>query len=412
MTSDDTYLPAPKLSGKCHPACLLLPAMSDAEYRELVEDIRANGQRHPIIADDDGRILDGRHRWRALQEIGGRPLQSGQVGEALVMVYRGTEEQKIALIMSENIHRRHLTTQQRGAIAAELATMKKGARTDLASVDAMSDAQAAKVMGVSEPTVERAKRRMREDPAAHELAKEGKLLKATPKTVRSRLRVTTTKIPAPVYVKQDGDSEVCTKPTGPSLLDALGRLAAFTPQAAENYVHAHPDEEQRLKEAVAIVTALMDDLREILWRHDPKEGRRQAADMAVEEMLDEDGPAAVLALCARAAGLVARLPRAAEQDDDDAPVADPTTLAPAATGSAARQEAAEDPIDELRAWAKSIDFDRLLKHVVVIAPKSSTRLREFLDGKIDGSYQLREAVQQVRDEMRDYAATSGGTLQA
>jgi ParB-like chromosome segregation protein Spo0J len=169
MTTEDSI--TPPVTGKFHAACLALPEMTEDEFRELARDIFANGQRHPIIVDEQGVILDGRHRWRAITEMGREPE---------VEVFRGTEEQKVARVMSENIHRRHLTTQQRGAIAAELATMKRGTRTDLASSDALSDAQAAKVMGVSEPTVERAKRRMREDPEAHAKAKAGTLPKAKP----------------------------------------------------------------------------------------------------------------------------------------------------------------------------------------------------------------------------------------
>jgi hypothetical protein len=40
--------------------------------------------------------------------------------------------------------------------------------------------------------------------------------------------------------------------------------------------------------------------------------------------------------------------------------------------------------------------------VLVIAPKASTKLREFLDGK-QGSYHLRKALEQVRGELADYA---------
>jgi ParB-like chromosome segregation protein Spo0J len=165
MTSDDTTHIEP--SGKYHPVCLMLPGMTVLEYRELVEDIRERGQRIPIKIDAvTGDTLDGRHRQDACQELD-RPVK--------FELFSGTEAEKVAMIMSENVHRRHLTTQQRAAIAAELATMKRGTRTDLAPSDAMSDAQAAKLMRVSEPTAERAKRRMREDPEAHALAKEGKL---------------------------------------------------------------------------------------------------------------------------------------------------------------------------------------------------------------------------------------------
>ena len=164
-------------NGNYHPACLLLPEMGEDEFRELARDIYANGQRHPIIVDEAGLILDGRHRWRALAEMDCEPQ---------TIVFRGSEEEKVALVISENIHRRHLSTQQRAAIAAELATMKRGTRTDLASNDATSstgpsDAQAAKVMRVSEKTVERAKSRMRSDPEAHAKAKAGTLGRRRPK---------------------------------------------------------------------------------------------------------------------------------------------------------------------------------------------------------------------------------------
>jgi hypothetical protein len=155
--------------GRCHPACALLPELSADQYRELVDDIREHGLRHAIVRDEDGLILDGRHRWRACQDLGIEPLTE---------MFSGSEAAKIALVISENVHRRHLTTQQRAAIGAELATMKSGARTDLPPNDGrseMSSAQAAKTVGVSPRSVERAKQRMRADPAAHAQAKAGTL---------------------------------------------------------------------------------------------------------------------------------------------------------------------------------------------------------------------------------------------
>ena len=102
----------------CHPACALLPEMTDSEYRELVDDIAAHGLRHAIIVDFDGVILDGRHRARACQELGLTPSYRR---------FDGTEAEKVALIVSENVRRRHLTVAQRAAFAADLATMKSGA---------------------------------------------------------------------------------------------------------------------------------------------------------------------------------------------------------------------------------------------------------------------------------------------
>ena len=137
--------------------------MTGDDYKELLEDIRANGLRELLILYED-KILDGRNRLMACLEAGVepryRPLPAG--------------EDPLAFVISRNLHRRHLTTQQRSAIAAELAKMKVG-RPGKASVDAISDAQAAKAMKVSERSVERAKKRMRLDPEAHAKAKAGLL---------------------------------------------------------------------------------------------------------------------------------------------------------------------------------------------------------------------------------------------
>ena len=57
---------------KTHPAADAFPMMDEARYRELVEDIRRNGQRE-IITLCDGMILDGRNRYRACIEIGIEP---------------------------------------------------------------------------------------------------------------------------------------------------------------------------------------------------------------------------------------------------------------------------------------------------------------------------------------------------
>ena len=51
-----------------HPLSAAFPAMPDDEFRELVEDIRANGQLEPGIVLDD-MVLDGWHRYRACEDL-------------------------------------------------------------------------------------------------------------------------------------------------------------------------------------------------------------------------------------------------------------------------------------------------------------------------------------------------------
>jgi hypothetical protein len=167
-----------------HRLANLFPLIEGPEFTELVEDIRANGLREMIVLHE-GRILDGRNRYRACLEAGVNPTTTEWNANWSPHSRGGP----LGYVLSVNLHRRHLTTQQRTAIAAELATMKSLARTDLAPNDArsaMSDAQAAEALKVSERSVERAKRRMREDPEAHEKAKAGTLGRKKPEPKKAK----------------------------------------------------------------------------------------------------------------------------------------------------------------------------------------------------------------------------------
>lgn len=55
-----------------------------------------------------------------------------------------------------NLHRRHLSASQRAMVAAKLATLPKGANQH-ASIEAPSQADAADLLNVSRPSVQRAR---------------------------------------------------------------------------------------------------------------------------------------------------------------------------------------------------------------------------------------------------------------
>ena len=94
-----------------HEIASIFPMMGQADYEALREDIRKNGLREPIVLYD-GKILDGRNRWRACQELGIEPQTTTYTGD-----------DPVGYVMSMNLHRRHLTADQRAAIAVEALPM-------------------------------------------------------------------------------------------------------------------------------------------------------------------------------------------------------------------------------------------------------------------------------------------------
>ena len=68
---------------KQHPLSAAFPAMDAEEFSELVEDVRKNGLRTPILIMD-GMVLDGWHRYTACRAAGMTPrtLAAFSVAEA------------------------------------------------------------------------------------------------------------------------------------------------------------------------------------------------------------------------------------------------------------------------------------------------------------------------------------------
>lgn len=102
-------------SGEVHPAAAVWPMLEEDDLRRLAEDIAANGLRHPVVLDADGRVLDGRNRLAACRIAGVDPTFE---------TYKGDP---IALVLSENNERRHMGTGQR-AMATALTLAELGKR--------------------------------------------------------------------------------------------------------------------------------------------------------------------------------------------------------------------------------------------------------------------------------------------
>lgn len=82
--------------------------MEGDEFRELVEDIAKNGQQQPILTYE-GKVLDGRNRYRACVEAGVEPWTERWFGPS-----------PVEAVLSLNLHRRHLTSGQRAVIASRM----------------------------------------------------------------------------------------------------------------------------------------------------------------------------------------------------------------------------------------------------------------------------------------------------
>src|SRR5262249_13050731 len=101
------------------------------------------GIREPIVLFE-GKILDGRSRYRACIEAGVEPTFT---------VYQGDDP--IAYVISLNLRRRHLDESQRAMVAAKLATLRDGQRADL--VEGLPIGRASGLLNVGERSVARAR---------------------------------------------------------------------------------------------------------------------------------------------------------------------------------------------------------------------------------------------------------------
>lgn len=94
---------------KSHPIADIFPMLSDDDLRGLSADIKANGQRDPIIVFQ-GKILDGRNRYKACDLAGVVPRTTD---------FKGSKTEAMIFVWSTNFHRRHLTSSQAAMAVAE-----------------------------------------------------------------------------------------------------------------------------------------------------------------------------------------------------------------------------------------------------------------------------------------------------
>jgi ParB-like chromosome segregation protein Spo0J len=133
---------------RIHPLAAIMPLMSDGEYALLKKSIAQAGRnRAPILTGRDGRVLDGRHRLAACIELGIEPHAEAWDGA-------GSE---LDLILDLNNRRRQLSGSQRVLIAAKLARLGQGRPRENAPIRAITQDEAADMLGVSRTQVQAAR---------------------------------------------------------------------------------------------------------------------------------------------------------------------------------------------------------------------------------------------------------------
>jgi hypothetical protein len=124
---------------KAHPAAELLPRPTADELDKLAADIKANGLIHPIIVispDGERLVLDGLSRGAALESLG------ITVGPEHMREIAAPAD-PVGYVLSANLHRRHLSSEQKRELAAKVLKFRPE----------RSDRQVAALVGISDKTV-------------------------------------------------------------------------------------------------------------------------------------------------------------------------------------------------------------------------------------------------------------------
>jgi hypothetical protein len=122
-----------------HEIANLFPLLEGADFEALKKDIQAHGVREPVWTYQ-GKIIDGRNRARACAELGIEPPTREWDGNGSLADF----------VLSLNLHRRHLSPEQKRAIVAAM----------LKEAPERSNRQVAEQAKVDHKTVGAARRRL------------------------------------------------------------------------------------------------------------------------------------------------------------------------------------------------------------------------------------------------------------
>ena len=135
------------LSPRFHPAANIFPLMGEVDLKNLAADIQKNDLLNPIILHSDGSVLDGRNRLLACNLIGVKPR----------FVTWDEQGSPMDFVVSQNLHRRHLSSTQCAMVAAKIANFSHGGDRSKGKIyPLLSREEAGKKVGVSKKSVDKA----------------------------------------------------------------------------------------------------------------------------------------------------------------------------------------------------------------------------------------------------------------
>jgi site-specific DNA-methyltransferase (adenine-specific) len=141
----------------------LLPPLDPEAFAALKADIALRGVQIPVELDEQGVVLDGHHRLRAIVELRASGVVVGSYPR-VVRVFGADDDARLAHVLALNLARRHLGRAERGALVERLRSL------------GWSTTRIAEQVGVSEGTVRNdlASRGSQDCEPARSIGKDGK----------------------------------------------------------------------------------------------------------------------------------------------------------------------------------------------------------------------------------------------
>jgi N6-adenosine-specific RNA methylase IME4 len=150
-----------------HPLADIFPLIEGSDFEDLVKDISTYGLREPITLLD-GKILDGRNRFRASVAAKLLPETLDELKATQIKHFRHyavpgaappPQEELIAFVVSKNLRRRQLDDDQRRMVAARLVNLRPGRPTEekTSQSENISREKAAEMLTSDVPGIDRAR---------------------------------------------------------------------------------------------------------------------------------------------------------------------------------------------------------------------------------------------------------------